>query len=422
MSEAYQRIRKNRRRKAARRRRLHQILLNLGIVAVILAVVFLFPHIMVKGSIRAEAGDAIPQASAFFRFGGRNAEYVEGSTDEVDMDTIGKYQVKISFLGGWCTVRSAIRVQDTTSPLVTLQDVTIWLGEEAAAADFVASVSDATQTEISYVEAPDFSAAGSFEVTIAVTDAGGNVTQETALLTITEDTEAPVIEGVEELTTTQGGTISYKSGVTVTDNLDEEPTLTIDTSQVDLNTVGDYEVTYTATDSAGNSSSVTTTVHVETPTIDTATEDTVAALADELLEDLIDDDMSQYEIIYAIYWWCHDHIAYKDMDEHDDWVRGAYMGLVNRQGDCFTYASTAKILLTQAGIENLDIEKVPTSTSTSLHFWNLVNIGDGWYHFDTTRRSDGSTFFYLTDEELMEYSDAHGGTHNYDASLYPDIE
>ncbi len=80
---------------------------------------------------------------------------------------------------------------------------------------------------------------------------------------------------------------------------------------------------------------------------------------------------------------------------------------------------TAKCLLTRAGIKNMDIEKIPTPTT--MHYWNLIDIGEGWHHFDTCRRVDGSTFFYKTDAELMAYSNSHDGTHNYDRSRYPDI-
>ena len=38
------------------------------------------------------------------------------------------------------------------------------------------------------------------------------------------------------------------------------------------------------------------------------------------------------------------------------------------------------------------------------------------------RRKDGSYFFYATDEEVLAYSKANGGTHNYDPAEYPDIQ
>ena len=57
-----------------------------------------------------------------------------------------------------------------------------------------------------------------------------------------------------------------------------------------------------------------------------------------------------------------------------------------------------------------------------MHYWNLIDLGDGWHHFDTCRRKDGSTFFYKTDAELMEYSLANDNSHNYNRDLYPEIK
>ena len=80
---------------------------------------------------------------------------------------------------------------------------------------------------------------------------------------------------------------------------------------------------------------------------------------------------------------------------------------------------SAKELLTRAGIPNEDIQKIPRSHH---HFWNLVDVGTGWLHFDTTPRvSDHPNIFLWTDEELMEYSGRHYGSHNYDRSLYPEV-
>ena len=101
-------------------------------------------------------------------------------------------------------------------------------------------------------------------------------------------------------------------------------------------------------------------------------------------------------------------------------MEGAYQGILEREGDCYTYAMTEKCLLSRAGIKNMDIEKI--KKNNSMHFWNLIDIGERWYHFDSTRRADGATFFYLTDEKLMKYSKAHNGTHNYDRELYPKIQ
>lgn len=237
-----------------------------------------------------------------------------------------------------------------------------------------------------------------------------------------EDNEAPVISGVEDKYAELGGTIVYKEGVTVTDNCDDDVTLEVDNSEVDLESVGEYTVTYTATDASGNSSSVTAVVYVSEPEIETyddITEAYVNYLADQLLAEILTDDMTQYEQAYTIYWWVHENIAYTGTSDKTSWEIGAYEGLVKRQGDCYTYFATSKVLLTQAGITNMDIYKV---TSSGEHYWNLIDLGDGWYHFDATRRADGTTFFYWTDEELMAYSDAHNGSHAYVAEDFPDIQ
>ena len=64
----------------------------------------------------------------------------------------------------------------------------------------------------------------------------------------------------------------------------------------------------------------------------------------------------------------------------------------------------------------MDIEKIPAKTR---HYWNLVDIGEGWYHFDTTPRKDRPTIFMWDEARMMDYSQNHNLSHNYDHSLYP---
>ena len=88
----------------------------------------------------------------------------------------------------------------------------------------------------------------------------------------------------------------------------------------------------------------------------------------------------------------------------------------------YSSSCMAKAMLTRAGITNMDIERIPAGNS--LHYWNLVDIGDGhgWYHFDTTPRVDGNpTILLWTDAQMMEYSQAHGNCFNYDRAVYPAI-
>lgn len=330
-------------------------------------------------------------------------------------------------------ILSVLHVADTTPPELKTRDKTIMLGDAFTVEDFVEQVSDATDCEIFLKEVPDIRKGGTYHIILGAKDEGGNITEERVRLEVIEDVTPPVIEGVAELTVVAGGTVSYKRNVTVTDDHDAEVKLEVDNSQVDIGTPGDYPVIYRAADKYGNTAEVSTVIHVieerkaveETGQEIVITEEIVNAEADKILQSITDPSMSQYEVIQAIYNFTNKKIAYVNGTPKSDWVTGAYYGLVKRRGDCFAFAMASKCLLNRAGITNMDIQRV--RIGNSMHFWNLVDIGEGWHHFDTCRRGDGATFFYLTDAELMAYSDAHIsntyplGTHYYDRTLYPVI-
>lgn len=130
--------------------------------------------------------------------------------------------------------------------------------------------------------------------------------------------------------------------------------------------------------------------------------------------------MGPREKLNAIYRWVRGHIAYANHSEKGNWLKGAFEGMYFRKGDCYVYFATTKALLNRAGIANTDIQKLPGYSS--MHYWNLVNIGEGWYHYDTCPRTAGGVFNYLTDAEMMSYSRAHNNSHIYDPSLYPVIQ
>ena len=57
-----------------------------------------------------------------------------------------------------------------------------------------------------------------------------------------------------------------------------------------------------------------------------------------------------------------------------------------------------------------------------LDYWNLVDVGDGWYHMDCTPRANNYTdsFFLFTDEEMLAYSRKHKNG-NYCAWVQPTL-
>ena len=347
---------------------------------------------------------------------------------KIDTSALGKHEIKIKILGREFT--SQLIVEDTVAPAGEAVPLVTEAGILPDVLECVTNIVDATAVAVSYKETPDVSKAGDIPVTILLTDEAGNITEIESTITVWVDDEPPVISGTSNKTVTVGGSISYKKGITVTDNKDENPTLEIDNSKVDLNKPGTYEVVYTATDKAGNSSSVTIKVTVKekqvTPTTDNTTtttpqevnEATVNAMAQKVLDSITNSSMSKMDIAFAIYKWTNTHIGYTGKSDKSNWINGAYEAFTKRSGDCYTYFAAAKAMFRVAGIDNVDVVK--SDTSHSRHYWSLINIGSGWYHVDATpRKGSGDLFFMVTDAELEAYSSTHRNSHIFDGSLYP---
>lgn len=383
-----------------------------GVIVILLVYVIFFSN-PVLGTVTVEAGTLDFQTENFLR---KNAE-AEFVTDmsQVDTSHVGEQEVQLNVNGKERT--STLVVQDTEAPKGEAETATVNIGGELSPDELVTNIEDNTDVTCSFKEEPDFSAEGTVPVTVILTDEGGNTTEIESEAEVIEDTEEPVIDGVAPLEGFIGEPISYKSEITVTDNCDKEVDLEVDTSDVDTETEGTYDVIYTATDRAGNTAQAETTITMKEKPQDYVEPEEVYAEADEVLAEITTEDMTLKEKARAIYDWCRNNIGYISTSDKDSWTNGAHQGFTQGQGDCFVFFSTAKALLTEAGIPNIDVVK--SDTSHSSHYWSLIDCGDGWYHFDTTPRSGGGEFFMMTDEELLEYSEAHDNSHIFDQSLYP---
>ena len=237
------------------------------------------------------------------------------------------------------------------------------------------------------------------------------------------DTEPPVIEGAKNITVTLGDSISYRKGITVTDDSGEEITLEIDKSGVNPDQAGIYPVIYSATFSEGNTTSIEIVLTIEDPV--PVSEEYVIQLADQLIAELTTPEMSTWDKAYTLWNWCRTNIRYSySAGDRSSIYAGAYEGLHSRQGDCFAYYATYAVLLDRLGIQNTCVARVG---GTSNHWWNLVNLGNGWYHCDCSPRAKTHLYkcFMQTDAQLQEYTDFytdHPGYYNFDPTLYPDRE
>lgn len=238
------------------------------------------------------------------------------------------------------------------------------------------------------------------------------------------DTTAPEILGLSEFVVKVGETLSYKRGVSVQDNSGVDIPLVIDNSQVDLSKLGTYVVIYSATDLSGNTATVEVPVTViESDPIDPQV---VYDLADKLIADLLTEDMSLQDKVFKLWNWCRTKIKYSYSAGARTVYEAAYEGLHDRKGDCYIYYATMEVLLDRLGVENMKVARIG---GVSNHWWNLVNLGDGWYHCDASPRQKGDPYFCFmqTDEQVAQYTlyyeatnPGHPNYFTFDESLYPE--
>ncbi len=368
----------------------------------------------VVSELNVEIGGSAPAVSDFV-ISGDNAQIVT-DINSIDYSVLGVHKVEVDVDG--ITYEVTMNIVDTVAPVIEVQDISGFSLVPRNAQDFVVSGEDATELTYSFETEPDLTLTGEQNLVVIATDQGGNQAYGNVKLTLEADTQAPVITQAGDMIVIIGNSISYKSNIKAEDNCPEGLDILVDSSAVNLNAVGTYPVTYTAKDLAGNETSVTVNLTVKEQTYDI---ETVNALCDQVLAQIITDGMSQRDKAQAIFNYTRSHVSYISHSEKGDYVRAAYEGLADGKGDCYVFACVSKVLLTRAGITNMDIEKI--RINGTMHFWNLVDIGDGWgwYHYDATPRKDGTKFFLWTDTPLREYSDSHNDSHNYDPALYPTI-
>ena len=157
---------------------------------------------------------------------------------------------------------------DTTAPVITItgsasinhEQGTTYTDEGATATDAVdGSVTVSTSGSVD-------DAAGTYTITYSATDSSGNAATATRTV-IVADTIAPIItlNGAAAVTHEQGTTY-VDEGATATDSVDTAVEV-VTTGAVNAAIAGEYTLTYTATDQAGNASSATRTVVVSDTTV-----------------------------------------------------------------------------------------------------------------------------------------------------------
>lgn len=161
--------------------------------------------------------------------------------------------------------------KDTIPPeIIGAKDMSIKLGTKPNLLEGVYATDDKVKELMLIVDDTkvNLNKVGEYPVIYTVSD-GENATTITITLTIFKDAKAPAISGIKDLNLKKGSTYDFNHNITVKDDYDSKPKLNIDTSKLNMNKVGTYEIKYTATDDSGNKTEKTTKVNV----VDYATND-----------------------------------------------------------------------------------------------------------------------------------------------------
>lgn len=164
--------------------------------------------------------------------------------------------------------------KDTTPPVITLNgDNPLLLNQGDSYVEPGATATDNVDGSVSVTitGSVDTNTVNSYTITYSVTDSANNSSSKTRtvnVIAVNTDTTAPVIVliGDSPLTLNQGDSYS-EPGATATDNIDGSLPVSISGS-VNTATPGDYTITYSATDSANNTSTITRTVTIVGPLVD----------------------------------------------------------------------------------------------------------------------------------------------------------
>ena len=201
-----------------------------------------------------------PQANIQKVIGGSISD-VNVDTSKIDFSKVGKYPITYIYNNIKTTI--TIELQDTLKPNVEVQEVTVDLGMKITARDVVKDIYDNSRTTVKFKKDYQFDHVGDYEVEVSICRANSNcVTKKTVVHVLPKDTTPPEILGIRNLSVLKDSDIDLLSSVSVKDNQDDNPTLTIDSSNLDISKVGDYQIVYFAKDRSGNMTKETCIVSV----------------------------------------------------------------------------------------------------------------------------------------------------------------
>lgn len=351
----------------------------------------------------------------------------------VRIDEVGVYDAYAEYAGK--VYPFTIQIRDSVAPLASLVQTKyeIKVGSTLIAKDLVKDIEDDSEYQVYFDEeghpqAKTFTEIGTFnEVFIIVEDIYGNKSNKLRLsVEVSKDEDGPVFSGVDNKIIQVGTPFNAYLGVRASDQTDGDLTNSIQVSgSVDIYTVGEYTLTYTVSDLAGNQTVATRVITVQKEAVET--ENSIQDVADGPylpIEKARQLDSTYLTISKATFKGTNTLELVQQMTNH---LVKYTQYLPSNQGGpyidssygaiCDNVASDqgfARGFLYMANQQDIEAYYVQGTFNGSPWAWNIVKIGESYYHLDITYQRRMKTGFKLYSTEEMETQG-----YQFDESYYP---
>lgn len=382
---------------------------------------------VLQSSYTIEAGESIPEAKELIAFN-RTGKYIT-DVSVINTSLLGCHTLELEIEGA--VYSTLLIIEDTIAPTATVVPVTAYYGAAFPSADsFVSNITDKGPVTVSYETDPGAIVSEPATVRIVLTDQAGNRTVYESQCSVATDDEAPkFLSYPTQLDADINNTIIWRAMVSAEDNSGMVD-ISLDTADADLAKAGTYTAYFVARDSVGNETRQEVRLVLHDNSV---TKEMMDQLCEVIVDEIITDDMTTQEVLYAVAKYVKNAILYTGEGAHDDVRREAYLGLGSRRnGDCFTFMAASHELLTYLGYDVQIVKRMPQYVPESgNHFWLLVNCGTEeeplWYHHDSSPHSKpfNQETYMMTDAQVKAYTNNRNNSsskkhyYSFDTSLHP---
>ena len=348
--------------------------------------------------------------------------------DQVDPSIIAVYPAYVEYQGKKYDFK--IMVEDNKNPVISLKDgksvIKCFSGASYVAKDLV-DVKDDTQTDVYFMEINSgeqyesitLDKTGNYDYFIYAEDTSHNLSRVRIRFEVGNDLSGPVFSGVTPKTLKVGESFDPMEGVKAVDNADGDLTHKITISgSVNTNKVGVYYLTYSVTDSSGNTTTqerqITVAQSGETGQADVGGGPFLTAeeinVRDSIVTTLLENELDYFDdeaFIRALNHYLVNHFHPSSNDET------SYSVIVKQRGNRVAMARAVKIFLDQRGIENFIV-----FGDNDGMVWNIVKINGKYRHIDVYANAIGAN----EDVCLLLKTSELDKAYSYTQSKYPNCD